>query len=64
MYALKQLLKNKVKLNIKNPSTFYQKFYAMTVWVQYLQPSTFCLQAKRINQLILRHVIKLRIHYG
>ena len=50
-----------MQLNIKNQSTFYQKFYAMTVWVQYLQPSTFCLQAKHNNQLILRHVIELRL---
>ena len=33
----------------------------MTVWVQNLQPSKFCLQAKRNNQLILRHAIELRI---
>ena len=64
MYALKQFLKNNVKLNIKNKSTFYQKFYAMTVWVPNLQPSNICLPAKRNNQLILRHVMELRIRYG
>ena len=63
MYTLKQLLKNKVKLNIKNQSTFYQKFYAMTVWVQYLQPSTFCLQAKRNNQLIFELCMLLSYAY-
>ena len=36
----------------------------MTVWVQNLKPLKFCLQAKRNNLLILRHVIELCIRYG
>ena len=59
MYTLKQLFKNRVNSDIKTKSTFCQKFYAMTIWVQNLQPSIFCLPTKRNKQWILRHVIEL-----
>ena len=52
MYELKQLFKTKVKLNIRYYSTFFQKFYVMTVWVPNLHPSNFCLPMKCNNQLI------------